>query len=68
MRAPLSLSVEDVASSIFVCPPILTFFSIPTPPSTIRAPLSLDVLSVVDSILVSPPTINFLTIPTPPSI
>ena len=49
-------------------PPMLRFFSIPTPPSTISAPVSLLVLSVVPSIFVSSPTNNFLTIPTPPSI
>ena len=30
--APVSLSVESVASSISVCPPTISFFCIPTPP------------------------------------
>tara|TARA_Y100000022_G_scaffold146312_1_gene128048 strand:- start:27380 stop:27550 length:171 start_codon:yes stop_codon:yes gene_type:complete len=51
IAAPSRLRLPSTSS----CPPILRFFSIPTPPSTIRAPVSLELDSVATLILMSAP-------------
>ena len=60
--APEEILVDSSVSStsnlpiIFVLPPTLRFFSIPTPPSTINAPLLKSELSLVELIFVIPST------------
>jgi len=48
---------------MFIEPPTLRFFSIPTPPSTTRAPVSLLVDSVISPMLIATPSANAQSAP-----